>query len=375
MKGFLKYFLFLILPLTVIVLWLSGVLNPRISPGEVKEKHKVITGFTVLPVTVSNNASFRELDANVVAKNQAAIATRIMGKVLEVPVKNGECVKAGTLLVKIDTSDIQGMAQQAYYGQKQAEDALKAAKANLDVMSKTYNRFKKLLSENAVTKQEFDEVKAKYEAAKAGVEQAEAAVKSAQGGLAAASANLKYGAIRAPFDGCISMKTVHKGDLASPGIPLMMLSSPPYEIDLNLPASYFGKVKVGDTFPVVVENIPKQIKATVVEVSSAVDPMSRTFLVKLSLPNEKGLTSGLFAKVLVPSYSQKETVLIPESAIYKWNDLTAVWLVDKNNIAHLQFVRLGQRYGNEIEVLSGLNPGDRIVVNNVYKVCDSCKIE
>lgn len=372
MKAFKKYLIFFIIPMVIIILWLGGVFEPKVSPGEKLLKPRVIKN--VNTITVSESAPVEEeFDGIVSAKNQAAIATRLMAKVIGVFVNDGECVRRGQLLVKLDDSDISNMVAQANYGAAQARDQLKAAEANLEAISKTYQRFKSLIKSGAVTRQEYDEVKAKYEGAKAMVEQAKNAILGAKAGEGAAAANLAYANIRAPFSGCIYMKNVHVGDIASPGMPLMMINKPPYRVEVALPEKYLNKINVGQTLKVYISGIDKTVDGKVEEVSKALNPMSHTFDIKINLPNEVGIESGLYAKVYIPKNKEK-IITIPASSLFKWDDIDAVWLVDKNNIAHMQFVRLGRKVGNNYVILSGLKPGDKIVSNNVYNVCDKCKI-
>jgi len=372
MNAFKKYVLYFLIPMVLVILWLGGFFEHKISPGEKPLKPKVISNVKVITVSSSTPIE-EEFEGVVSAKNHAAISTRLMSKVLGVYVKDGDCVKRGQLLVKLDTKDISSMVAQANYGAKQAEDQMKAAEANLQAISKTYQRFQKLIKTGAVTEQEYDEVKAKYEAAKAMVEQAKNAIMAAKAGASAAGANLAYANIIAPFSGCIYMKNVNVGDIAAPGMPLMMIDKPPYRVDVALPEKYINKITPGQTLKVYIGGIDKTVEGTVKEVSKALNPMSHTFDVKIDIPNQDGITSGLYAKVYIPK-SQETVVTIPKDALFKWDDIDAVWLVDKNNITHMQFVKLGQKVGDSYVVLSGLKPGDRIVEGNVYNVCDKCKI-
>ncbi len=372
MKGFTKYVFYFLIPMVVLVLWLGGFFEHKISPGEKPIKPKVITGINIITVNASAPV-LDEFDGTVSAKNQAAIATRIMSKVLGVYVKDGDCVKRGQLLVKLDSKDISSMVAQANYGAKQAQDQLKAAQANLEAVSKTYHRFQKLIKSGAVTEQEYDEVKAKYEAAKAMVEQAKNAILGARAGALAAGANLNYANITAPFSGCIYMKNVHSGDVAAPGMPLMMIDKPPYRVEVSLPEKYLNKITPGQTLNVYISGMDKTVQGTVSEVSKALNPISHTFDVRIDIPQNAGIESGLYAKVYIPKSNEKN-IIIPKSALFKWGDIDAVWLVDKNNIAHMQFVKVGQQIGDNYVVLSGLKSGEHVVSGNVYNVCDKCKI-
>jgi len=137
-----------------------------------------------------------------------------------------------------------------------------------------------------------------------------------------------------------------------------------------LPERFFGKIKVGDTVEVEING--KVIKAPVIEVAPAIDPMSRSFLVKVKLPEKCKVGSGKSAYVNVYETKKEKVILIPEKAVFKWGDFTAVYTVDNRGIIRLRFVRLGLKYGDKYEVLAGLKPGDVIVVDGITKACDGC---
>jgi len=118
----------------------------------------------------------------------------------------------------------------------------------------------------------------------------------------------------------------------------------------------------------------KTVEGKVKTVAPAVDPMSRSFMVKVALPEGCKLGSGKSVYVEVPEAKKKKVILIPKSAIFRWGDFTAVYVVDDNGILHLRFVRLGLSYGDKVEVLAGLKEGEKIVVEGVKRACDGCAV-
>jgi Membrane-fusion protein len=109
----------------------------------------------------------------------------------------------------------------------------------------------------------------------------------------------------------------------------------------------------------------------VVESGISVDPTTRTFRVKLSVPSN-GLFSGKLARVLVPE--DQSTLVVPQSAIVRRFDFTGVWVVREDNTFELRFVRLGDTFGDKVQVLSGLKEGERVVIQGIEKVCEGCKV-
>jgi multidrug efflux pump subunit AcrA (membrane-fusion protein) len=104
-----------------------------------------------------------------------------------------------------------------------------------------------------------------------------------------------------------------------------------------------------------------------------VDPVSRTFTVKLDIPS-KGVLSGRFGRAFLP-VGEKKGITIPGSAIMERGQLTSVWVVDGQNITRMRLVKPGDTYGNRVEILAGLTDGDRIVTGGVEKVSDGAKVE
>ncbi len=180
-----------------------------------------------------------------------------------------------------------------------------------------------------------------------------------------------YAVIKAPFDGYVIKKMNDEGDMAAPGMPIFIIGEKKLQFVANLDESLLDKVKVGDQLEI--ELGDKKITGKVIEKNSNIDPMNRTFKIKLDIPYSETITSGMYGKVLVPIATTKK-IVIPKTAVFKWGQLTAVYTVDKDNTIHLTYVKLGEDYGDMVEVLSGLKPGDRIISSQTEKACDGCRL-
>ncbi|EDP75694.1 efflux RND transporter periplasmic adaptor subunit [Hydrogenivirga sp. 128-5-R1-1] len=371
MRGFAKYFFFLFLPVLFIVLWLAGVFHPRLSAKEVEAESKVVEGIRAEEVRVMDR-SFVSFAGTVVPSDRAEISTRTMGYVGYVGVKEGDHVRKGQLLLRIDPRDTKAQVEAARQRVVQAEKNYNAALAQYEATRKTYERFKKLLESKAVTPHEFDMVEAKYRAAKAQLEAARSGIELARQNLKAVSSNLSYTEVRAPFEGYVVSKLVDVGDIAKPGYPLLVLEKPPYKVEVSLPERFYGKVKEGDVLRVYIESLKRKTTAKVVELEPSVNPANRTFKVKAVL-SDRSIKSGFFARVYVEEPIRK-SILVPVKAVYKRWDFTGVWVVKPDNTLELRFVRLGKVVGDMVEVLSGLNEGERVVVEGLEKACDGCRV-
>jgi len=357
MKGAIKWGGFVgVMALTVA--WLGGVFYPKMSLAEVHEEHKEVKGLKLLKIEPQEINVLANYAGTVIAQDTARLSTRIAGFVERIFVESGDKVKKGQLLMVIDPKDLLARKESLKY-------QIEATKAQAWAAKRTYERLLALKDVNGVTQQQLDMAKAQYQAL-------QGAIKSLEAALQAVENNLKYAEIRAPFDGVIAYKAVNKGDFVGPGSFLMSVDKPPYEVMVYLPERLFGKIKVGEKIKVDIKG--KEVIGTVKVVAKAVDPMSRTFMVKIALPQQCKVVSGQSVYVEVPEAKKVKVILIPKTAIVKWGDFTGVYVVDKNGIIHLRFVRLGLSYGDKVEVLAGLEPGDVIVVQGVDKACDGCKV-
>ncbi|WP_448588508.1 efflux RND transporter periplasmic adaptor subunit [Thermocrinis sp.] len=367
MRGYVKYGLFLLV-IILSILWLGGFLSKKLSTQEVKKEVKVVQGLELgvverLKQAESSYAGF------VVADRRAEVSTRLMGKVVSVNVKEGECVSAGRMLVRVDATDVQAQVQAVEKQKEQAEQAYRSALAQYEAVKKTYDRYSKLLKDGAITQQEFDQVKAQFESAQAQLRQAKAGIESLEYQKSGVASQLSYANLTAPFSGCVVSKMVDVGDLAVPGQPLIVLESAPYKVEVHLPERLVERIKVSETLKVLVGNTT--LEGRVEELSKAIDPATRTFKVKLSVPSN-ALRSGMLVNVLVPE--DRNTLLVPKSSVVKRFDFAGVWVVKEDNTLELRFVRLGEEVGDKVEVLSGLKEGERIVIEGTEKACEGCKV-
>ena len=357
MKALLKWGGFTgVMALTVA--WLGGFFHPKIAPAEVQEQPKVVKGVKIMVVKAVETHPKAAFAGTVIANDTARISTRIAGYVEKVLVDVGDKVKKGQLLMVVDPKDLLARREALLH-------QIEATKARAWAAKREYERLLALKEVGGVTEQQLDWAKAQYEAL-------ENAVKALEASLKEIDNNLRYAKIKAPFDGYVIAKYANKGDFVGPGSLLVAVDKPPYEVAVYLPERFFGHIKVGQ--PVDVEVNGKTVKGTVKKVTNAIDPMSRSFYVKVSIPENCKVVSGKSVYVIVPEPKKVKVIYIPKSAVFKWGDLTAVFVVDDNGIIHMRFVRLGLELGDMVEVLAGLKPGEKILVEGIEKACDGCKV-
>lgn len=332
----------------------------------------VVQGATVVTVAAEDLADVQEAVGTVKARNTALIAARIPGSVSRVYVKEGERVGRGKLLVAIDAVESGAAAAGAVSGVEEATRALSEAQAQKRLADVTFERYSRLVAEQAVTRQEFDTKKTEQEVAAQGVARAEARLAQARQGARAAGAVAGYGRVTSPIAGVVVAKQVEAGQTVFPGTPLLTVEGDDgYRLEVSAPETLLGRVKAGDQLGIAVEGAPATGRVS--EVVPVVDPATRTFTVKVDLPS-RGLRSGSYGKAFFKIGSRKG-ISVPEGAVVQRSSLTSVWVVSPDGFARLRLVKPGRAQGGRVEILSGLAPGEKVVTAGIEKMVDGAKVQ
>jgi RND family efflux transporter MFP subunit len=183
-----------------------------------------------------------------------------------------------------------------------------------------------------------------------------------------------YSEIIAPFSGIIITKSVEPGTLVVPGAPLFTIERDgAFRLEASVEESRLSVARVGKTVSVTIDGIDRTFAARVAEIVPSVDSAARTGTVKIDLPSLPELRSGLFGRVLFETGAQK-VLTVPSAAVMERGQLQSVYVAE-NNIAHTRLVTLGTRVKDKVEVLSGLNQGDRLIVPIPNGLTDGAPIE
>lgn len=302
-----------------------------------------VGGLYLLPFTSSaatikaeqkSLADLVQLQGVVEATNAATVSAQVSGRVERVLVEVGDKVPAGATIVTITSVD-------QYQALTQAESQLAAAEANLTAAQQEYDRVIRLVEQKLVPVAERDRVQANLDSAKAQQRSAKAAVARAQ-------EQLSYTEVKAPYGGVVSARLVEPGELVQPGTPLMSGFDPAeLRIHVDLPARYaaaaqrFAWARVAG------------IEPSKFLVFPTADQQTGTQRLRLNLPADTGFLPGQWQTVSV-KVGEHDGVVIPAAAVYRQGELTLVKLADESWRA----IRLGGRYGDNVEVVSGLDAGE-----------------
>lgn len=346
----------------------------EIQPGNTTREAALVRGLTLLTLSASQVAAGETYVGSVEAPDRGLVAARIDGRVGRFAVKEGDRIKSGALLLTLVETTAGDQSRAAAAGVAEAQGALAAAKARLDLADKTLARYRQLFAKEAVTPLEMDRISAERAMAANGFAAAEATVQRAAAGRAAAATAAGYTQVSAPYDAVIVRKEVQEGSTVMPGTPLLVLDRQgPWRVRAQLPEALTGQIALGAPFSIELPALGKTLSGTVAEVLPAADAQSRSFEVKLDLAEQGGLSAGLFARVAAAS-SQKSALLIPAAAVLERGQLSGVYVV-QDAVLHFRLVKTGVQFGDQVEILSGLSAGETIVVGGLEQAVSGARVE
>ena len=329
-----------------------------------------------------------EAPGTVRARTSTTVSSRIMGYIRDIKPQPGDHVAEGQILAIIDSRDLESGVLQAKAAEQEARNAIPeadngvaAAKAQLDLARITFKRMDDLFNNKSISNQEYDESQARlrtaeamYQGALAKRSQLDAKIAQTRQGVESASVMRSYAEVRAPFAGIVTEKRAEAGQMATPGAPLLVIEqSGAYRLEASVEESMLSAVRIGQNVSVVLDVLPQSISGKVTEIVPAIDPASRSFLVKVSLPSSPLIRSGLFGRLRIPRGSHS-AVAVPADAVLQRGDIQTVFVAE-NGTARARLISTGQKQDSKLEVLSGLQPGDRIIHPRPAQMADGARIE
>ena len=295
------------------------------------------------------------------ALQTSQLSAQISGVIASIRAQEGQRVRRGELLIVLDDAQQRAALERASAVVNAAQQDIAAADADYGLQNATRNRYQSLYEKKSVSAHEMDEVQARQRSAGARRDQAQAGIAQARAMEAQARAGLSYTRIRAPFDGIVSARLVDTGALASPGVPLITIEDTHrFRLEASVDEGDLRFVTLGATARASVDALGTDLSAKVVQIVPAADPASRSFVVKLELPADARLRSGLFGRVRFPR-GQREAIIIPRTAVLERGQMHGVYVVATDGQIGLRFITLGKPAGDNVEILSGLSAGERLI--------------
>ena len=346
-------------------LFLASCSSDEKKSAELNDKPIAVTVNKSATNAVGSNAT---ASGKLVAKNSVNVSTRMMGYITAMQVEVGQYVNAGQLLVSINSTDIQAKGGQASAGIAQAQ-------ANYNIAKKDFERFQNLYKNQSASQKELDDMRARYEMAQAGLQ-------AAQQMKNEVNAQYRYTNVTAPISGTVTAKYANQGDMASPGMPLLTIESPgALQAQVLVSEQNITLLKSGMPVKVTLKSTNKEVSGTVSEISRSSANTGGQYLVKINVPASKDLLPGMFVNVQFPFKNSgnvnqdfQDGVMIPKSAIVENGQLTGIYTVSSQNTAVLRWVKVGKTFGDQVEILSGLNSNDQYIISAEGKLFNGAKV-
>ena len=287
-----------------------------------------------------------EVVGTVRAKLRSVIEAKVSGKIDRMLAVPGQNVQAGELLAELDAREVQARLDQALAVRQQAESDLK--------------RHTALLEQKILSQAEYDSVRSRFRVADASAKESETM--------------LGYTKVTAPFAGVVTRKHADVGDLASPGRPLLeMEDARRLRLEADVAEAVISRLVLGDKLRVRVAGVGQDLEAVVSEIAPAADPNSRTFLVKCDLPSVAGLRAGQFGRAAMP-VGETSALRVTVSAVVQRGQMELIFVVVDGR-AQMRIVKTGKRIGDEVELVSGVEAGEKVVTEGAAGLMDGQRVE
>ncbi len=343
--------------------------------GKVEQAPPIIKGVVLETVKSQPLADSLEVTGTIKAQVSAIVSARIPGSITELHVREGNRVRKGQLLARLEAVESAAQAAAASAGIDDARQALDEAVSRQKLANATFERYRNLFAEQAVTRQEFDVKKSEQELASQGVDRARARLRQAREGSRAAAAMAGYTRVTAPVSGVITSKQADLGSNMFPGQPLLTIEDQgSYQLELAVPESVAPSVKPGTAVQVNLDTPERPFNTKISEIVPSADPASHTFIAKITL-DRTGLRSGMFGRAAISLGNKVNSILVPKVAVFERGALTSVWVAGKDNIIRMRLVKVGRSVADRVVILSGLSDGERVVIGGLERIQEGVKVE
>jgi membrane fusion protein (multidrug efflux system) len=290
------------------------------------------------------------------AVNQIAVKARLAGEVRDVLVREGEPVKAGQILIKIDTSEYTARVEQA-------RGTLQAARGQLDIATKARDNNQALLAKGFISQNAFDNAASQYDIARANLD-------SAKGAFDVAQKSLNDTVIRAPISGLVSSRTVQPGEKVSADNRLLdIVDLHQMEMEVAIPTTDIMSIALGQEVLVKVEGLAEPLAGKVARINPSTQSGSRSIMAYIQIDNPKNmLRVGMFGEAQLTLAKKTDALTVPQTAIQTDAGKTTVFAIENGKLIQ-KTVTLGMKgqdeNGGAVEIVQGLENGAQIVKANL----------
>ncbi|WP_158678839.1 efflux RND transporter periplasmic adaptor subunit [Pseudoalteromonas sp. T1lg75] len=331
--------------LVAAIIWFSGVLDQHLAPGT-KQAPAPYSGPTQR-VGSEPVVAYEAVPGQVIAQQNTKVAARVMAQIEQITVRAGDMVEQGQVLIRLDEQELTTQLQQA-------KAQVQALQASFTQAQKQLQRAKELFAQGLIAQSDIDAATANHDNLSASLQQARQRQQQAQ-------VALSYATITAPISGRVVERFAEPGDTATPGRDLLAIYNPQQlQLEFAVRERQAVNLRLGDMRQVEVPALGVSEATELVEIVPAADSASRSLLVRMAAPENAQLLPGLYAQLQLP-LPQHEAVMISPQYVHSYGQLDMVLVVENQQLVR-RYVRLGRVIGEQVEVLSGLRPGDEIAV-------------
>lgn len=363
-------------------LWMSGCSSKNDDNKKDDNAGRPPVAVETMKVAASELTEGLDVVGSLTPKVEAEIKSQIPGLISEVRVTEWVRVKKNDLLARIDVSETGALVKRAEAAVESAKAGLLQAQVSAQRAEREKVRMQKLIEFGLATQQNFDDAASEAEAANAGVEAARAQISAAEGEVHQYQARLAKGLILSPMDGVVSMRDVNVGDLASDTgaakVLFKIVDNRIFNLTVTVPSVDMASIRVGNPLTFTVDALPgKTFSGKVMYINPAVDEMDRSVKVIAEVPNESGdLKGGLFVNGRIQTGLRKNIIQVPRSALSGLNivEKKAALYIVENDLAHYREVATGAVAGDQVEIVSGLNQGELMVVRGGFNLKENDKV-
>jgi RND family efflux transporter MFP subunit len=325
--------------------------------GDRPPETAVVSTPVTAPVLTVAHGDIREdyaTTGTLIADDRIEIASRIIGLIRQVNVHEGSQVKKGQLLLSIDPTEIQAQMDEA-------QARLAQSQAQLDEAQVDIKRYQSLYADKVISVDRFRKAELALQLATGEKQAAEATLERIQ-------VQMQYASIRSPVNGVVVARHKQAGDIATPGAPILTIENPDNVVVRTfIKEQHIQHIRLGDTTRITIDAAGLESEGIITQIVPSADPGTHSYMVKIALQERGKARTGMFVRI---DFKMGHTrgILIPTSSVISRADLNGVYIIDSNNIAHYRMVRIGRRFNNSVEILTGLQAGDRIVSNNPQRI-------
>ena len=306
------------------------------TDNETAEPDKEITPVKIAEVGTKPFAHYISLQGKIDSDNNIMLGSKASGTITKVNVKEGDKVSKGQVLAEIDAKILQAN--------------LVELKNSLNLANTLYERQKNLWEQNIGTEVQYLQAKNNKE--------------SLEQKLASLREQIELTKIVAPFSGTVDAVMIKKGEVAAPGMPAIRIINPSdYTLQAELSENYINSIQESNKVLIELPSGGKKFTSRIKSLSSVIDPVNRTFTVEVAIPDSLNdyVKANMIAFLHIQDYQNENAVVIPINAV-NFSGNSPFVFVAENNVAKKQTISTGKTFNNNIEVLSGLNAGDQLIV-------------